>query len=462
MIIALPPNRQTLDAASGVARSIRMRALQGARRGPAPRRAPERQEPITGDRRRPVRRLRQRLGRALGLWRRSVRARLADARRHQGAGQRRCTIASARAPRVRHLRHGGRHHEPDDLRRPERRRDDRSGAGGLPCRRDRSAGLQRRRQRPLRDQPGPNPEGDRGHGCQAARTREKGSTPPSETWVVQTTLNAGFAAVANAIAALGGDPDTFYRVAGSYAFFGGPPLTRGEVLQSSSANIIDPTSTPPKIETGTLSGRARIGHDGYYVLRCPQVQTLRAPRSTTSSSARRRPGHARPARQRTSLPTRRRCVHHRQPGQPERLSPTCGRRTSPTPEITYSDSRGDLRAIAYPGDNRDLRPGSGQGHRPEPGYTRTQFCNLVTELLREFEWLDNTSALVDHYKEALGIAAGRGDSTCHHRREPQELLPPGRRTIVAPILDLLEAVAEAASRPSGPEGVRSRSRLPRR
>ena len=124
--------------------------------------------------------------------------------------------------------------------------------------------------------------------------------------------------------------------------------------------------------------------------------------------------------------------------------------------IKYSDSRGDLRAIAYPGDNRTCDRNPGKAVAPNPGYTRTQFCNLVTELLREFEWLDNTRALVDHYKEALGMSGGTQglDLRTIGENLKNSIPPPPNLEVVAPILDLLEAVAEAGIAVfGGPEGV---------
>ena len=263
---------------------------------------------------------------------------------------------------------------------------------------------------------------------------------------VQTNQSSDWKAVANAIAGLGGDPDTFYRVAGSYAFFGGPPLTRGEVLQSSSANIIDPTTTPPTIEPGTLSGRARIGHNGYYVPALPAgtdapgdslydvIFTAPTPWPYTTGA----PADVAAYKKAMAYIT----------DNLDSLSdyaPDLRQAYLGTPDFKYSDSRGDLRAIAYPGDNTTCGQNPGTPVSPNPGYTRTQFCNLVAELLREFEWLDNTQALVDRYKEALGISGGTQglDLQTLGDNLKNAVKPPPDAEIVAPILDLLEAIAEA-------------------
>jgi hypothetical protein len=306
---------------------------------------------------------------------------------------------------------------------------------------------------------GPNPDG--GIADMAAKlraTREKGFYAAIQNvGFVQTASDSGFAAVADAIAALGGNPDTFYRVAGSYAFFGGPPLTRGEVLQSSSANVIDPTKKEPTIETGTLSGRARIGHDGYYVPALPAgadapgsslydiifspatpwPYTFGAPADVAAYKA----AMAYITANLDSLSA---------------YKPDLRQAYLANTGIKYSDSRGDLRAIAYPGDNRTCGRNPGKAVAPDPGYTRTQFCNLVTELLLEFEWLDNTRALMDQYKEALGMSGGTQglDLRTIGENLKNSIPPPPNLEVVAPILDLLEAVAEAGIAVfGGPEGV---------
>jgi hypothetical protein len=70
--------------------------------------------------------------------------------------------------------------------------------------------------------------------------------------------------VTEALVGMGANPHLF-NIAGSYAFFGGPSLTRGEVIQSNSQIVLNPTATPPTRDTGTLQGRLRMDPDGNWV-----------------------------------------------------------------------------------------------------------------------------------------------------------------------------------------------------
>ena len=77
---------------------------------------------------------------------------------------------------------------------------------------------------------------------------------PEEQFVKE--MNAAWWEISRALAVYGANPDTFNRVAGPYAFLGGPQLTRAQVADSSAVVAIDPTSNPPLREAGTLQGRA--------------------------------------------------------------------------------------------------------------------------------------------------------------------------------------------------------------
>ena len=71
--------------------------------------------------------------------------------------------------------------------------------------------------------------------------------------------------VATALEAYGANPQLFNTIDGHYAYFGGSQLEKTQDVDSSSAVVIDPAATPPKHETGTLSGRMTMRNDGYFM-----------------------------------------------------------------------------------------------------------------------------------------------------------------------------------------------------
>ena len=81
--------------------------------------------------------------------------------------------------------------------------------------------------------------------------------PPPSTGHPENRKDIAWYQVGAELATLGANPHTFNTVNGSYAFVGGDQLERDEVADSSSA-----VATGGDEETGTLSGRLSLGHDG--------------------------------------------------------------------------------------------------------------------------------------------------------------------------------------------------------
>ncbi len=256
----------------------------------------------------------------------------------------------------------------------------------------------------------------------------------------------------DALDAFGVNPDIFNRINGSYAFFGGPPLPRSEVVQSSSVNVTDPTTSPPTHEPGKLRGRARINHDGYFTpvvsepskaggslyddIFSPSVSKpwpyTCATCDPTNPTARVNVGDYSAALAYITsqvLPS---------------WSPDLRQAYVGLPNQTWADLSISLENLRYPGDGTVCTQNP-QKQTSNPGYTRAEFCNLTSELQHEFAALDNVKDLVGAYQKALSRSAGQQGNDLYDagRSIKRSLRTLPNVDLAAPILYLIQAISDA-------------------
>jgi hypothetical protein len=256
-------------------------------------------------------------------------------------------------------------------------------------------------------------------------------------------MQAWWGRVADALAAMGANPDLFNRVNGSYAFFGGPPLTRGEVAQSSSAVVVDPTSSPPTHEPGALRGRAIMRPDSYFAPALPDGATASGtslydivfspptPWPYTQGAAfpqQVQAGCPPPGNDTGAYASALAYITRNLPDL-DRWAPDARQAYLGNSTLTYSDSKTDLSSLSYPGDGK--------------GFGEAEFCNLKAELQLEFDWLDNTRGLINTYETALirGGAQQGADVKTEGDKIRNAVAPPND-DLVTPILYLLQSIAE--------------------
>jgi hypothetical protein len=256
----------------------------------------------------------------------------------------------------------------------------------------------------------------------------------------------------DALDAFGVNPDIFNRIDGSYAFFGGPPLPRNEVVQSSSVIVTDPTTSPPTHEPGTLRGRARINEDGYFT---PVVSEPNAAGGSLYDDI------FSPS---VSQPWPYTCAtcDPNAPTAPVNVgdyttalayitsqvlpnwSPDIRQAYVGLPNQTWSDYQTSLENLRYPGDGTVCTQNP-QKQTSNPGYTRAEFCNLTAELQHEFTALDNVKDLIGAYQAALSRSAGQQGNDLYDAGQSikQSLTTLPNVDLAAPILYLLEAISDA-------------------
>jgi hypothetical protein len=235
------------------------------------------------------------------------------------------------------------------------------------------------------------------------------------------------------LATYGANPHTFNSVDGSYAFLGGPSLERSEVVDSSSAVVVD--SATGKRESGTLGGRISIGTDGYFKpAAASPSDSFESPLydivfQDPTPWPYTRGGSCSPPTQPPPPPTGLQPLT--EPERPPALICTDAEVaayaraladiTAKLPDLQdwYPDLRqayvGDdtlpydhsstfLAGLPYPGDGRTCDEGPGPPDPSKPAftrYTREQFCNLSQELQFEFDWLDLIRNRFETYETVL-------------------------------------------------------------
>ncbi|HYF25151.1 MAG TPA: hypothetical protein VD931_05380 [Baekduia sp.] len=272
-------------------------------------------------------------------------------------------------------------------------------------------------------------------------------------------------AVSDALAKLGANPHGFNFLDPDhnpgFAFFGGPPLSRDRVAESTS-NLLAGT-TSEAVQPGALSGYVRMRHDGLF-----------EPASDDATSA----GGA---------------VYDAilRPGEPwpHTTGPEAGAYEKAMAEITsqltdFKDSYTDVRAaytglaydtstqdfnrgfselptVAYPGDQRPCTsaehdgPGVGEpATTSDPPYNRDQFCDLINELKREFDWIGQIREVFQDYEVALDRASKevKVDLVKDGEDIRQNLAAPGGE-IVTSLLYLLGDIAEIGGAHGAPFGL---------
>ena len=256
--------------------------------------------------------------------------------------------------------------------------------------------------------------------------------------------------VSDALIQMNANVDHFNRLdatkpaTNGYAFFGGPPLDRTEVEQTSLAYVTDPTTSPPTTEPGALRGRLSVGtrrvlpaiaergrgEARELALRHPAEPTSRHPGPTPPRRACRRgtalseqPAYARGPEMARAKGAARVLPVRRQP--PPRV------RQRPPDLMEHGPGQHQRAPVTYPG--KDTICNAPPTPPPaDVGFSKCQFDNLVAELKTEFNWLDQVTGpkgLIATQKAALATS---GDASLpdlngagpEHQDQPQ---PPGRQ-----------------------------------
>ncbi len=305
---------------------------------------------------------------------------------------------------------------------------------------------------------------------------------------VQSIGNVGYrtrewGSVSDRLSELGANPHGFTFLdpdkAGShYAFFGGPPLTRQQMAQSSS-NL--PGTADGTFQDGALSGHAVMGHDGFFAPASDDEEigaggeayddifTPATPwPETTGPDA---PAYARALayisanlrdfKDRYPTDVRQAYVDHVFAGLGD-SSFTDAR----------GEGRGDLYGIPYPdpnlpdsdkkpcaaGEGTDLPFLSGYSPQPpvttEPFFTRLEFCTMVKELSSEFEDWDNVQTLFTRYDAALerGKDASKVDLVAAGE-EVKNAVNPANLELVSELGYLFNDIGEVGGAEGGPFGL---------
>ncbi|MFZ0385434.1 MAG: hypothetical protein WAL22_07220 [Solirubrobacteraceae bacterium] len=222
-------------------------------------------------------------------------------------------------------------------------------------------------------------------------------TPASSTWPD----------VVSAMAEFGANPNTVSQINGKYAFLGGKVIPRSEDAQSSSAITFDH-------ESGTLSGVAHISPDGYVVPAGEDASgtfndklyeiALSKPTPWPYTKAAGDPDAAAYAKALAD-------ITNMLPGLSS-WSPDLRAAYVGNDNIDWAGYEAPLADLKYPGDAQTCSQDPGTP-KEDPGYTRTQFCNLISELGKEFIWLNATKSLFDAYEKALNRSGNQQQVDLH-------------------------------------------------
>ena len=224
---------------------------------------------------------------------------------------------------------------------------------------------------------------------------------PEEQFVQD--MNRAWLDISRAMSAYGANPDTFNRSSGSYAYLGGPRLARAGEADSSSAVTIDPTTTPPQRESGTLSGRAAPSSGGVFE---PAIANpVESPDLKLYDMVFTKPtpwpltGEGEDADDYADALG----YISRNLGAGPNIRSTYWKNL----EKVYSDEITKLKEIPYPSGNFKTCAGkkSSLADQPKdaqrPTYTREEFCEMSRQLQEEFELLDKTKQMFDAYELAF-------------------------------------------------------------
>ena len=260
----------------------------------------------------------------------------------------------------------------------------------------------------------------------------------------------------DALIAMGANPHLLNTIAQRYAFFGGPPLTRGEVAQSNSSIVVDPTTSPPAHQTGTLSGHARMRPDGFFAPASGATlagstdalyDIIFSPSQpwpyTAEAGDPDAPAYAAAMKYITS-----------NLGQDfDQWVPDVRQAYLGAPNYpSWGTAQSTLANVQYPGDttascvkDQPVAPTTDQEEASGEAYTRLQFCRLKAELSSEFGWLVDTKSFIDLIDAAFTRAAGTEAGELHALGDSiKAAVDPPNTDIVSPVLFMLESIGELA------------------
>ena len=260
--------------------------------------------------------------------------------------------------------------------------------------------------------------------------------------------DVAWGSMVDALARLGANPQLLNSThdSSTYAFFGGAQLARDEVAQSSSTIVLDPTQQPPTTEPGRLRGYATMRQDGYFA---PLFDGGVASTSSLYDIVFTKPTPWKYTQEagEPAYAAYEKALQYITLNLPDLKTYKPDLRTAYTALDTYdwSIAYDQVGALKYPGDNESCSDDAGP-KKTAPGFTREQFCNQVTELQLEFDWLDDTRQLIADYKAAFDVSAGQQVVDLHKTGETirTDVEPPADAEVASEVLELFDAFADVA------------------
>lgn len=276
--------------------------------------------------------------------------------------------------------------------------------------------------------------------------------------VFPTQINKeGWSAATEALVKMGANPHLF-NIGGTYAFFGRASQGRGQVIQSNSQTVLNPTVTPATKDTGTLEGRLHQDADGNWVptrgsagLDNPDGSLydviLRPSTAWPFTAEAGEPDAAAYSKALAYITSQDSTLKGY--GSDIRKSYLQGFDTE-----DYTESINQLTGLQYPGTGSKqvcpkLDPSgaypfpSAPNGTPPLGYSYEQFCNLRQELLTEFNWIHSSIEWFGDLEKALQYSGDAGGKTAKTIGDDitAEIDPPDGE-LVSSVLFLVESMSE--------------------
>jgi hypothetical protein len=233
--------------------------------------------------------------------------------------------------------------------------------------------------------------------------------PPSDPYQPDRGYQA-WTRLGQELSAYGANPHTFLGVNSAYAFFGGTRLDRSDVAESSTGVVTDPTTNPATTQSGTLKGRLSIRSDGYvlpaaadphdklsYELYDIAFQTPKPWPYTKEAGE----SHYEDYEKAMTYITK--SLTTTKTGWGDDL------RVIYAQDLTrdWTTERDDLAILPYPADQLPCSQPRGRDKQPNPGFTKEQYCALVSQLRDEMAYLKSVKALFDAYKGTLNQSGAK-------------------------------------------------------
>jgi hypothetical protein len=234
--------------------------------------------------------------------------------------------------------------------------------------------------------------------------------PPSDPYEPDRGYEA-WTRLGQALTAFGANPNTFHGVNGAYAFFGGVWLDRGEVAESSTGVITDPTTNPHTTQAGSLQGRLSIRSDGYVIPAAADPHdklsyelydiAFQAPQPWKYTQTSGEP-HYQDYDKAMKYITKSLSTTKKGWGNDLRVIYA--------QDLTrdWTTERDDLAILPYPADQLPCSQPRGRDRQPNPGFTKEQYCALVSQLRDEMAYLKSVKTLFDAYKDTLNQSGAEG------------------------------------------------------